>query len=920
MSKPWHALEIREVLDALETSPKGLTSAEAAKRLQKFGYNELVERKRVTPLQIFLNQFKDIFVIMLLVAIVFSIIIGWYKGGEFEEYVDAITIGAIVALNAVVGFVQEYRSEKAIEAMKKLAAPRARILRDGKETVIPAREVVPGDVILLEAGDRIPADARLFDVVDLKTDEAALTGESTPIDKTTEVIDEKTPVSDRRNMVFMGTHVTYGRGKAIVVATGMSTEFGKIAEMVQAVEEEETPLKQKLERFAKKLALIIIIACAIIFTLEIIREGYHLKNILDMFMTAVALAVSAVPEGLPAVVTVCLALGARELAKRNAILRRLSSAETLGATTVICSDKTGTLTKGEMTVRKIYVGGKVVDVTGVGYEAKGDFLLNGELIDPKNDDDLRLLLGAAALCTNAQYDGKSIIGDTTEGALIVVAAKAGMLKEDLEKVYPRVREVPFTSERKRMTTVHKSSDGNLQAYVKGAPEVVLERCAHVLSDGKIMPLTEKKRRSILEINEIMAKDALRVLGVAFKELGHTSPEKIDVEELESGLIFVGLLGMIDPPREEAKVAIKKCEEAGIKTIMITGDHKLTAVAVAKELGMLKTGEGNSSNNIVLTGAELDTLSDEEFEKIVEKVVVYARVSPEHKLRIVKALKKKGHIVAMTGDGVNDAPALKQSDIGVAMGITGTDVTREAADIVLADDNFATIVTAVEGGRGIYDNIRKFSFFLMRCNFDELALIGTFALLGLELPLTAPMILWLNLVTDGGPALALTMDPPDKDIMKRPPRNPKEGILHGRLASIIVTFILQFVLTGGLFYWQFYMLPGSTDLTTIEGQMKLAQARTMAFIRATLQELFVVWNCRSERRSVWRMGREAFNNKFLVIAVTVSAVATILVPFFGLMGTVWLDDPMEWAIAIVASLSGLFILPEVFYGRKIWKWT
>ncbi|MEM2676026.1 MAG: HAD-IC family P-type ATPase, partial [Candidatus Bathyarchaeia archaeon] len=685
MAKPWHALEIQEVIDALETSPRGLTSEDAAKRLQKFGYNELVERKRVTPLQIFLNQFKDIFVIMLLVAIVFSIIIGWYKGGEFEEYVDAITIGAIVALNAVVGFVQEYRSEKAIEAMKKLAAPRARVLRDGKETVIPAREVVPGDVILIDAGDRIPADARLFEVVDLKTDEATLTGESTPIDKTTEVIDEKTPVSDRRNMVFMGTHATYGRGKAIVVATGMNTEFGKIAEMVQAVEEEETPLKQKLERFAKKLALIIVIACAIIFILEVIREGYHIKNILDMFMTAVALAVSAVPEGLPAVVTVCLALGARELAKRNAILRRLSSAETLGATTVICSDKTGTLTKGEMTVRKIYVGGKVVDVTGVGYEAKGEFMLNGEPIDPKSDDDLRLLLGAAALCTNAQYDGKSVIGDTTEGALLVAAAKAGMLKEDLEKVYPRVHEVPFTSERKRMTTVHKSSDGKLLAYMKGAPEVVLERCTHILADGKIVVLTEKKRRSILEINEKMAADALRVLGVAFKELGDANPEKFDAEELESSLVFVGLLGMIDPPREEAKLAVKKCEEAGIKTIMITGDHKLTAMAVAKELGMLKA-DTNDDNDVVLTGAELDALSDEEFEKIVEKVVVYARVSPEHKLRIVKALKNKGHIVAMTGDGVNDAPALKQADIGVAMGITGTDVTKEAADIVLADDN------------------------------------------------------------------------------------------------------------------------------------------------------------------------------------------------------------------------------------------
>ncbi|MEM1538925.1 MAG: cation-translocating P-type ATPase [Candidatus Bathyarchaeia archaeon] len=915
MAKPWHSMRTEEVLDELKVGREGLSSQEASERLREYGYNELVERKRVTPLQIFLNQFKDIFVIMLLIAVVLSVAIGWYKslsspdGGALDEYVDAITIGAIVALNAIVGFVQEYRSEKAIEAMKKLAAPRAKVLRDGKETVIPAKEVVPGDIILLEAGDRIPADARLIEAIELKTEEAALTGESTPVNKGVEVVAEKTPVSDRSNMVFMGTHVTYGRGKAVVVATGMNTEFGKIAEMVQTVEEEETPLQQKLGRFAKKLGTIIVAACIIIFILEVIREGYHLENIVDVFMTAVALAVSAVPEGLPAVVTVCLALGARELAKRNAVLRRLASAETLGAVTVICSDKTGTLTKGEMTVRQIYTGGKRIDVTGVGYEAKGEFLLNGKPLNVNVDNDLRILLEASTLCTNARYDGVNIIGDTTEGALIVAAAKAGIKKDELEKTFPRVHEVPFTSERKRMTTVHKSPDGKIFAYVKGAPEVILERCTHVIVNGEIMKLSERKRREILKVNEEMAGEALRVLGVAFKEIPSSATENLGEDVVENDLVFIGLVGMIDPPREEAKIAVKKCEEAGIKTVMITGDHKLTAVAVAKELGILK----NDESGLTLTGAELDALSDEEFERIVEKVAVYARVSPEHKLRIVKFLKKKGHIVAMTGDGVNDAPALKQSDIGVAMGITGTDVTREAADIVLADDNFATIVNAVEGGRTIYDNIRKFSFFLMRCNFDELALIGTFALLGLELPLTAPMILWLNLVTDGGPALALTMDPPEKDVMKRPPRNPKEGILHGRFASIITTFILQFVLTGGLFYWQYYLLPGPL---TAE---KLAQARTMAFVRATFQELFVVWNCRSERRSVWRMGKENFNNKFLLVSVVVSAIATILVAYFGFMGTVWLDDPAEWAIAIAASMSGLFILPEVFYGRKIWKW-
>jgi len=898
-------MEIEEVMDVLKVDHKGLASKEASERLQKYGYNELVEKRRISPFQIFLNQFKDIFVIMLLIAIVLSVVIGWYKStaaaghnGALDEYVDAITIAAIVALNAIVGFVQEYRSEKAIEAMKKLAAPRARVLRDGKERIIPAREVVPGDIILLEAGDRIPADARLIETVELKTEEAALTGESTPVNKSVEVVDEKTPVADRKNMVFMGTHTTYGRGKAIVVATGMSTEFGKIAEMVQAVEEEETPLKQKLERFAKKLGLIIIVVCAVVFLLEIIREGTQLENIVDMFMTAVALAVSAVPEGLPAVVTVSLALGARELAKRNAIIRRLASAETLGATTVICSDKTGTLTRGEMTVRKIYVGGKIIDVTGVGYEAKGDFLLNGKPLDPKKDEDLRLLLGASTLCTNAQYDGKNIIGDTTEGALIVAAAKAGMTREILERKYPRVHEVPFTSERKRMTTVHKSSEGKLFAYVKGAPEIILERCTHITIGGEITKLNDKKRKEILEINEKMATDALRVLGIAFKEIS-SSVEKFEDDVLESNLVFVGLTGMIDPPREEAKVAVKKCEEAGIKTVMITGDHKLTAVAIAKELGMLKSDK-------VLTGVELDAMSDEEFEKIVETVSVYARVSPEHKLRIVKALKKKGHIVAMTGDGVNDAPALKQADIGVAMGITGTDVTREAADIVLADDNFATIVNAVEGGRTIYDNIRKFSFFLLRCNFDELVVIGTFAILGLELPLTAAMILWINLVTDGGPAVALSMDPPADDVMKRPPRNPQEGILHGRIASILATFVTQFLGTAVLFYISYYIWGES-----------LAEARSLAFVQATLQELIIVWNCRSEKHNAFKVGFTT--NKFLLLSVILSAIATAIIPYTYLFNTA----PMtlaDWALVIPMSLSGFLILPEVFYGRKIWKWT
>jgi len=897
MTTEWYSKESKQVLTDLKTDSKGLSNEEAERRVTEFGYNELKETKRVTAFQIFLGQFKDVFVIMLLVATAISFIVG--------ETVDALTIAVIVILNSVVGFIQEYRSERAMDAMKKLTAPKARVLRDGEETVIPAREIVPGEVVLLEAGDRVPADGRLLEVVDLKTDEAVLTGESTAVNKSLGVVKEKTPVADRSNSVFMATHVNYGRGKAVVTSTGMNTEFGKIAEMVQTMEVDETPLKQKLESFAKKLGIIIIAVVAVILILELyeifilgVTNGFDaITNIIHAFETSIALAVSAVPEGLPAVVTVSLALGARELAKRNAIIRKLSSAETLGATTYICSDKTGTLTKGEMTVRKIYVNGKIVDVTGTGYEAKGGFLENGNIIDLKKNDELTLLLKASAFNTNANYDGKRVLGDTTEGALLVAAAKAGITTKD-EKCPSRIHEVPFTSERKLMTTVYEASENTFTGYMKGAPEIVLERCSHILQDGQAKKLTERDKKAILEVNAEMANDALRVLGIAYKDLSGNKLDKFDDEDYENYLVFLGLTGMIDPPRDEAKEANRKCRDAGIKTVMITGDHKLTAIAIAKELGMIQS-------DTVLTGAELDNLSDDDFEKQVKNVSVYARVSPEHKLRIVKALKKKGEIVAMTGDGVNDAPALKQADIGVAMGITGTDVTREAADMVLADDNFATIVNAVEGGRSIYDNIRKFSFFLMRSNFDELLVIGTFALLGLELPLTAGMILWINLVTDGGPALALTMDPPEGDVMKRPPRNPNEGVLHGRIASILVTFVTQFIGTGVVFYLAYY----------VWGR-PLGEAQAMAFVQATLQELVIVWNCRSEKHNAFKVGFRS--NKFLLFAVVVSALLTVVIPYTGLFGALPIGIT-DWLIVVPISFSGLLIFPEIFYGRKIWKW-
>ncbi|MEM2398862.1 MAG: calcium-translocating P-type ATPase, PMCA-type, partial [Candidatus Bathyarchaeia archaeon] len=907
------AMSEEKVLEALKTSRSGLSAEEARKRLLEYGPNKLISKGGVNPIKIFLNQFKDIFVLMLIAAVIISVAMAFAKPEPptTEDYADALTIGAIVILNAVVGFVQEYRSEKAIEAMRRLTAPKATVIRDGHSVIIPAEEVVPGDILVLETGDRVAADARLIEVVELKTNEAVLTGESTPVEKHVGILPENTPVSDRRNMVFMATHVIYGRGKAVVTSTGMRTEFGKIAELVQEMEEEETPLKAKLERFAKKLGVIVIVICVIVFALELIDIYVYgaakAESLMDAFFTAVALAVSAVPEGLPAVVTVTLALGARELAKRNAIIRRLSSAETLGSVTVICSDKTGTLTKGEMTVRRIYVNGKIIEVTGVGYEAKGEFLEGDKRVDVKSRPDLSLLLIGSALCTNAQYDGKSVFGDLTEGALIVAAAKAGLWKEDLEKIYPRIYEVPFTSERKKMTTVHKSNDGRLMVFMKGAPEVVLQHCTHILKNGKPERLSERDRKEILSVNERMASEALRVLGVAYRELNENEIDlgKEAQKVIESNLIFIGLLGMIDPPREEAKIANQVCQKAGIKTVMITGDHKLTAIAIAKEIGIMQEGD------LALTGEELDRMNDEEFEKIVENVKVYARVSPEHKLRIVRALKKKGHIVAMTGDGVNDAPALKQADIGIAMGITGTDVTKEAADMILADDNFATIVRAIEGGRTIYDNIRKFAFFLLRCNFDELFVIGTFALLGLELPLTPGMILWINLVTDGGPAIALSQDPPAEGVMSRPPRDPKEGILQGKVASILATMVTQFLGTAVLFYVAYY----------IWGR-PLEEARTLAFVQATLQELVVVWNSRSDTKNAFKVGFT--NNKYLLAAVLVSAALTALVPYFGVIFGIPLFgaaplDLQDWLLAAPISLMGFLIMPEIFYNKKVLRW-
>ena len=900
LNSAWHSKEKEETIRVLQSDIGGLSAEKVELKRREFGYNELKERKKASPLQIFLAQFRNIFVIMLLIAIIISIVLGWYEAQVLHEarvtietFVDAIAIGAIVILNAIVGFVQEYRSEKAMEALEKLTTPKARVLREGRDMQIPARELVPGDILLLEAGDRMAADGRLFEVVDLSMDESVLTGESTPVSKNTGVLAFETPIADRKNMVFMGTHAIYGRAKAVVTSTGINTQFGKISEMVQTVEKEEIPLKLKLDKFAKKIGIIVVVAAATILVFSLIRNG---SIEIDLLLTSVALAVSAVPEGLPAVVTVTLALGARELSKRNAVVRRLASVETLGSTTVICSDKTGTLTKGEMTVRKIYVSNKTIEVTGTGYEPAGEFRADRMPITRAENGGLDLILRIGALCNNSSIDGSRVLGDPTEGALIVAASKSTMKVGDVEKRYPRVAEIPFSSNRRLMTTVHDTPEGRRVAYVKGSPEKVLQLCRFIHLEGKQKRLDDELKSELLGMNEEMANQALRVLGMAYREIPDTMLS-YDEKNLEKDLVFVGLVGMIDPPRQEAKEAVKLCEQGRIKVVMITGDHKLTAVTIAKELGILKT-------ELALTGEELDTKSDDEFEEIVETVRVYARVSPENKLRIVQTLKKKGHVVAMTGDGVNDAPAVKQADIGIAMGITGTDVTKEASDMVLADDNFATIVNAVRGGRIVYDNIRKFIRFLVALNFTELILISSFALIGLPIPLLPAMILWLNLVTDGPPAVALSMDPPIDDVMQRPPRSPKEGILHGTLVFILASTLVQLTVEIFAFWWGF-SVHGSLD-----------KARTMVFIVACFYELVVIWNCRSENRNAFRVG--FLNNKALLAAVGISVLSTfvvIYVPALQFLFQTVMLDLTDWAIVAILSLSGFLLVPEVLFRKK-----
>jgi len=874
LEEKWHSRGVEDVMRLLNTKASGLSDDEAKERLEIFGFNELVGVGKISPLRIFLNQFKSILILILIAATAISIIMG--------EEVDAIVIFAIVLISSTLGFFQEYRSEKALEALKKMLTPTATVIRNSQEKVVPLREIVPGDIIVLKEGDKVPADARLAEAISLYVNEASLTGESMPVLKESIMLSSDVPVPDRRNMVFSGTEVVRGKGRAVVVATGMNTEFGRIARHVTETEKEETPLEKRSREIGKWLGVIALVVVVMLTIVGILRG----MEILEIFMFSVALAVAAVPEALPAVVTGSLAIGIYRMAKRNALVRKMPAVETLGSVTVICSDKTGTITKGEMTVRQIYVDGRLIEVTGVGYEPKGELRLT-EIYDNDilNGERFKLLMVCSILCNDANLvsDGGKwyIKGDPTEGAFLVVAAKAGFNPEDVRKAHPRVYEVPFSSERKLMTTIHTRLEQENIFCMKGAPEKVLEKCTYIYEPDGIKILTDEKKKEILNVNEKMAENALRVLGVAYK-ITSGKFEGLDEKTIESDMVFLGLVGMMDPPREEAIESVKVCKQVGIKTVMITGDHKLTAVAVAKETGIFKEGD------MVLTGEELDRMSDEELDRIVEKVTVYARVSPEHKLRIVNALKKKGHIVAMTGDGVNDAPALKRADIGVAMGITGTEVAKESSDMVLADDDFATIVKAIELGRWIYDNIKKYLAYLLQANLTEILFLASCVVAGLPLPLLPVQILYVNLATDGLPAIALGTSPPDPDIMKRPPRNPKESIFTREVKLFILPAVIVDVL---LILWVFLV------------SMPLDLARTRVFIVFISIELTLAFTCRSLQYSIINV----HPHKFLFLAVLWEILLLLILISFPItrqaLGVTDLDPATFW-LATGASLVTL----------------
>jgi Ca2+-transporting ATPase len=891
----WYRMSGKEAAAALKIDiSAGLEPGEAADRLREYGANELEALPGRSIYSMLLDQLKEVMVLMLIAAAIISGLVGEVK--------DSIIILLIVLLNAILGVVQENKAENALAALKKLSAPVATVIRGGKPQQIPARELVPGDVIVLEAGTNIPADARLLEVANLRCEEAALTGESVPVEKTiTPLESQDVGIGDLVNMVFSGTTAVYGRGKALVVGTGMQTEIGKIASMIQAVPQEPTPLQLKLDELGKSLGAVALVLVVLVFLAGLLRG----EPAFEMFMMAISLAVAAIPEGLPAIVTIVLALGVQRMIKRQAIIRKLPAVETLGTATVIASDKTGTLTQNEMTVTHIYVNNELLEVTGKGYEPVGEFLgETGKVRDkPLADQHLNLLLHGFSLANDAGFDansdGYAIIGDPTEGALVVLAAKAGIQVSD-NGAYPRAGEIPFDSRRKRMTTLHRLNgsgdladievlDKELVSFTKGAPDVLLPLCGYMYSQGEIRPLTDSDRQSLLEMNASLGQKALRVLALAFR-MWEGLPTPISPENMEQDLVFVGFAGMIDPPRPEAKTAVKLAKEAGIRTVMITGDHKLTATAIATELGILE-----NESQLVVTGPELEKLSDLELEQMIEEVRVFARVSPEHKVRIVDALKAEGHVVAMTGDGVNDAPALKRADIGASMGITGTDVAKEASEMVLADDNFATIVAAVAEGRTIYANIRKAIYYLLSCNVGEIFAIFMSIMLGWGRPLTAIQILWINLVTDGLPALALGVEPPESRVMHQKPRSSQESVFAGGMSYRIILYGCL-IGTLGLLAYYFGLQRG----------LSISTARTMAFATLAFSQLFQALNARSSQ-SLFRIG--LFSNRYMVFALMGSAalqLMVMLIPALRQVFGVVLLRPLNWDLVIGLSLVPVLV--------------
>lgn len=861
----------------VSAKPRGLSEKEASRLLKKYGENVFAKGKKVSALNIFVSQFKDILIIILIASTILSFLMG--------DVTEAIAIILIILLNSIMGFAQEYKTEKTLDALKDMAAPTAHVLRDGIPKEIPAAQVVPGDIILLEAGDRVPSDAVLFEANDLQADESLLTGESLPVEK-------RANAEGDAGRVFMGTMITNGRGKAKTIHTGMNTEMGKIAGILTEIESSETPLQKRLSELGKYIAIGCLLICAVVTITGILRG----ENVMDMIITGISLAVAAVPEGLPAIVTISLALGVSRMLKRNALIRRLPAVETLGCATVICSDKTGTLTENRMTVRKIVTLTHSVDVHA---EKDGAaFFCGDEKIKPLKQDDVRMTLEAGVICNNAQLlRGKEpkISGDPTEGALLVAAYNAGINPDSLNKKAKRISELPFDSNRKCMSVIVEEN-GRRRLYVKGAPDVILDKCTQVYS-GKEMLFTSKMKKEIIKKNDEMADAALRVLAMAYKDLPPET-EKATVS-MENNLVFLGLEGMMDPPRREVYSAVRKCIRAGIKTVMITGDHKKTAAAVAKELGILRW-----QSSLVVTGAELDKMSDEQLRHIAPRAAVFARVSPAHKLRIVKAYKANGNVVAMTGDGVNDAPAVKEADIGVSMGITGTDVTKEASAVILLDDNFASMVAAVEEGRVIYGNIRKFIRYLLSCNIGEVLTMFVGMLMGLPVVLTPIQILWVNLVTDGLPAIALGLDPPDDDVMTKKPRGTNESVFSNGLASMM---IFRGCIIG---------LSTLGAFITVFKYGGLIMARTCAFVTLVTVQLIHVFECKSETKNIFHI--KFSNNPFLIFSVLISALLMLVVIYIPYLRPIFgtcVIGPREYFWIFMYSILGPLISAVVFREKK-----